>query len=190
MSDGTVKVFVSTGANRGYYADIPVRVASDGLGTPQANALRDYLADGVLQKGTLAISATTHEYKTTTTMYWRRLGIQFTKAATDNLAFASAYTINTAAGAGKLHGAFLVETTDTGTITAKASAANQVYTTKAAALAALPAVTAGSTVIGAIAVQAKEATAWIANTDDMTAASDCESREFIDATELTLPAAY
>lgn len=149
------------------------------------NGLVNRTADGVLQIGTLAISATPEDFKTTTTLYWRRLGIQFSKTATDTLAFASAYTINTGAAAGSFWGAFLVETTDGGTITAKAVSADQVYTTEALAIAALPSATAGSVAIGYITVNANDDTDWVANTDDLTDASDCATASFYDATPVT-----
>lgn len=150
--------------------------------------LTNSVGDGVIQDGTLAVSATTHQFKTTTELVFRKGMIQRNLAATDNLTFASAYTINTAAGTGDFWGAFLAEATNAATpvVSAKASAANQVYTTEAAAVAALPAVTAGSTVIGYITVQANSDTDWVANTDDLVAASDCQDVNFYDTTALAV----
>lgn len=143
--------------------------------------------DGVMAKGTILVSATAEKFKTTTTAYYRIGDIQYSKAATDNLVFSAAHTINTAAGAGKLYGAFLVQIDAAGTVSTKAVAADQSYASSAAAIAALPAADTGNVALGYIVVQAKEATDWVANTDDMTAASDCESVSFVDATELTAP---
>jgi hypothetical protein len=139
--------------------------------------------DELLQIGTLAVSAgDATKFKTTTVVIFTEGGIQRSLAATDNLAFADAYTINTGAATGDFWGAFLVEATgvDTPVITAKASAADQVYASEAAAIAALPAVTAGSKRIGYITVQANTDTDWVAQTDDLTAASDCQAVNFYD----------
>lgn len=156
------------------------------MATPRSStAIRNALADGVLQHGTLAIDAVPEKFKTTTTLYWRRNGIQFTKAATTALVFASAYTINTAAAAGIKWGVFLVQITDSGTITTKAPAANQSYATEALAIAALPAVDTGNTRIGYITVAALTGADWVATTDDMTPASDCEDAKFYDETVVT-----
>ncbi len=141
--------------------------------------------DALLQIGTLAISGgDATKFKTTTQTIFREDGIQRVKAATDNLEFADAYTINSTPATGDFWGAFLVEATgaDTPVITAKASAADQAYATEAAAIAALPDPTAGSVAIGYITIQANTDSAWTAQTDDMTAASDCQASNFYDYT--------
>lgn len=146
-------------------------------------ALLNYLSDGLLQIGTLAISgADATKFKTTTTVYFRKNGIQYSKAATDNLVFQSAYTINTGTDTGSFWGAFLVEATaaDTPVISAKAGAADQAYASEAAAVAALPDATAGSVAIGYITINANDDSAWTANTDDMTDASDVATADFYD----------
>lgn len=150
--------------------------------TLSSSRVRAALTDGVLQHGTLAIDAVPEKFKTTTVLYWRRNGIQFTKAATTALVFASAYTINTAAVAGIKYGVFLVQITDTGTITTKAPAADQSYASAALAIAALPAVDTGNTRIGYIVVGAPTGADWVATTDDLTAASDVSSVSFVDET--------
>lgn len=159
-------------------------ILSELLGNVAANG------NGVVQIGTLAVSGVAAEkFKTTTVLYWRRLGIQFTKAATDNLTFTAAHTINTGAAAGIKYGVFLIQISDTGTVATKVPSADQVYTTAAAALAAKPAVDSGYTEIGSLVIGAKTGASWTANTDDMTAASDCASIVIYDATPVTLPAA-
>lgn len=142
------------------------------------------IGDHLLQHGTLAISATPEDFKTTTPIFIQVDGIQRTLAATDNLAFASGYTINVGTATGDFWGAFLVEATGVATpvITAKANGADQAYASEAEAIAALPAVTAGSVAIGYITVQANTDSAWTANTDDLTAASDCQAANFVDYT--------
>lgn len=153
--------------------------------TQSSSAVKAANLDGVLQIGTLAIDATPEKFKTTTVLYWRRKGIQFTKAATNALVFSAAYTINTAAAAGIKWGVFLVQIDDTGTVTTKAPASNQTYTSEALAIAALPAVDTGNTAIGYITVAALTGADWVATTDDLTPASDCEDANFYDATPVT-----
>lgn len=152
-----------------------------------ANALQASFKDGLLSIGTLAISGTLPEdFKTTTTAYTRKGSIQYSKAAEDDLDFTAAGTINTAAAAGQYWGIWLVQIVpSTGVISTKAPSVDQVYASTGAALAALPAVDTGNVALGHIRVQSKEATAWIANTDDMTPASDCAAVTFTDATPLT-----
>ena len=162
-------------ARRGLYASVRSLIAA-------VSTHVEYSGDGVLQHGTLAIDAVPEKFKTTTVLYWRRLGIQFTKAATTALVYSSAYTINTAAAAGIKWGAFIVQVTDAGVVSTKAVAANQSYASEAAALAAIPAVDAGNTRIGKITVAAKTGAAWTATTDDMTALSDCTSTTFYNET--------
>lgn len=144
------------------------------------------MRNGVLQHGTLLISAVAAEkFKTTTVLYWRRNGIQFTKGATDNLVFAATDTINTGADPGIMWGSWLVQIGDTGTVTTKRSGADQTFTSEALAIAALPAVDAGNTRIGYITVAALSGTDWVAITDDLTPASDCEDANFYNETVVT-----
>lgn len=147
-----------------------------------SSRVRAAVTDGVLQHGTLAIDAVPEKFKTTTVLYWRRNGIQFTKAATTALVFSAAYTINTAAASGIKYGVFLVQVTDAGVISTKAPASDQSYASAALAIAALPAVDTGNTRIGYIVVGAKTGASWTATTDDMTAASDCSSVSFVNET--------
>lgn len=149
------------------------------------NAIRTWLADGMLQIGTLVISgADAIKYKTTTTLIYTIAGLPYTKAATDNLTFSAAYTVNTGKAAGTLWGVFLVQINAAGTVSTKAPAADQVYTSEALAIAALPAVDASNVQVGYITVGANDTDDWIANTDDLTEASDCLHAHFYD-----LPAA-
>lgn len=131
--------------------------------------------------GTLAVSGVAAEFfKTTTTAIVVIDGEEVSKVATDGLDFSDDYTINFAAALGDYWGAFLVQLGADGAITTKAVSADQVYATEALAIAALPAADAGKRAIGYIAVEAKTDTAWTANTDDMTAASDCQAVNFYD----------
>lgn len=153
----------------------------------KVNEWRDYLSDGVLQIGTLAIDAVPEKFKTTTVLYWRRNGIQFSKAATTAIVFSAAHVITASK-----YGIVLVQITDAGVFSTKVPGATQTtamaYTTSALALAAKPAVDAGNTEVGYMIIQ-NNAGDWTANTDDLTAASDITAVTFVDATAATIPAA-
>lgn len=154
------------------------------------NSLRSYVADGMLQIGTLAISAVPEKFKTTTEAIFRIGGLPYTKAATDNLVFSAADTINTGSAAGDYWGIWLVQINAAGTVSTKSPAADQVYASEAAAIAALPTADANNIQIGYITVEANNGTDWVANTDDLTAASDCQAANFYDLpAPATLPAA-
>lgn len=155
--------------------------------TSMINGLRTYLADGMLAIGTLTISAAAEKFKTTTSAIYTIAGLAYTKAATDNLVFSAADTINTGAAAGTLWGIWLVQIDAAGAISTKPGAADMTYANEAAAIAALPAVDASNVQLGYITVQALEATDWVANTDNLTVgggAGNCTARSFYD-----LPAA-
>lgn len=154
------------------------------------NTIRTYLADGMLQIGTLLISAVAAEkFKTTTTLIYTIEGLPYTKAATDELVFSENDTINTAADTGFFWGVWLVQIDTEGTVTTKSPAADQVYASEALAIAALPAVDAGNVQVGYIAVQSEEDVDWVANTDDLTPTSDCTDANFYDLPAAkTLPA--
>lgn len=145
------------------------------------------IADGILQIGTLAIDATAEKFKTTTVLYWRRLGIQFSKAATTAIVFTAAHPIT----ASKF-GIVLVQITDAGVISTKIPGVTQTttmaYNTAALALAALPAVDASNTQVGYIAI-ANNGVAWTANTDDLTNGSDVTTAAFTDTSASALPSA-
>lgn len=150
--------------------------------TLSSSKIRAAVQDGVLQHGTLAVDAVPEKFKTTTVLYWRRNGIQFTKAATTALVFSAAHTINTAAVAGIKYGAFLVQITDAGVVSTKVVTADQSYSSAAAAIGALPSPDTGNTRIGYIVVGALTGADWVATTDDLVAASDCQSVSFVNET--------
>lgn len=154
-----------------------------------ANGLRTYLADGLLAIGTLAVTAPTHQYKTTTTAIYTISGVAYAKVAEDTLTFTAADTINTAAGAGDFWGAWLVQTTAAGVVSTKSVSADQVYASEAEAIAALPAADPLNVALGYITVEANNGASWTANTDDLVAASDCQAVSFVDSTVKAVPAA-
>jgi hypothetical protein len=148
-----------------------------------------YDNNGVLQVGTLAVSAVDDaEIKTTTTAYYKINGIQYSKAATDELPFSAADTINTGEAAGDYFGVWLVQINAAGVISTKSPAADQVYESAEAALEALPAVDSGNVALGSIVIGANTDSKWTAQTDDLVAASDCASITITDADIRPLPA--
>ncbi len=151
------------------------------------NDWRTYLDSVVLQHGTLAVDATAEKFKTTTTLIWRRAGIQFSKAATTAIVFSAAHVITASK-----YGIILVQISDAGVFSTKAGAATQTtamaYNTSALALAAKPTVDAGNTEVGYMIIQNNTGD-WTANTDDLTAASDITAVTFTNATVATVPAA-
>ena len=146
-----------------------------------ANANASLIADGLLTIGTLAISATAEKFKTTTTAYYTVGGVQYSKAATDNLVFSANDTINVGTASGDFFGIWLVQVDVAGTVTTKSPATDQVYTSAASALEALPSADANKVALGYIIIGANTDSAWTANTDDMTPASDCDSAVFEDS---------
>lgn len=138
----------------------------------------DLQPNGIMQTGTLAIDAVPEKFKTTTVLYWRRNGIQFSKAATTAIVFSAAHPVTAAK-----FGIVLVQITDAGVISTKIPGATQTttmaYNSAALALAALPAVDAGNTKVGHIAIAAGVA-GWTANTDDLTNGSDLTTATLVD----------
>jgi hypothetical protein len=136
------------------------------------------------------ITAAPEKFKTTTTAIYTISGVAYAKVAADNIVFSAADTVNTAGAAGTFWGIWLVQVDAAGTVTTKSPAANQVYTSEALAIAALPAVTALNVALGYITVNSNDTDAWIANTDDLTpAGADCLDANFYNVTVKSVPAA-
>jgi hypothetical protein len=162
------------------------------------NAVRAFIADGMLTIATITVSGVSAlKFKTTTTTAFRLSGIVYTKVAEDEIVFTTAGTINVAGAAGTAHwGAWLVQTTAAGVVTTKAvggGTTDQDYATEALAIAALPAATAANCPLGYITVQGLASTSWVAATSNLTVgagAGNCTARNFYDLpTPPTLPAA-
>ena len=151
------------------------------------NNLRTYLNDGLLIHGTLAVSATPEKFKTTSLSVYTINGVTYTKPITDDLVFSSAYTINVGNAEGTFFGVFLVQIDAAGTVSTKAPAANQVYTSAALALAALPSPDALNVALGSIVVGAIADTPWTATTDSLT--DDVASAVLANTVIKSLPAA-
>jgi hypothetical protein len=133
--------------------------------------LVDYLADGLLVNGALAVDTDESEFATEAVAYYRIGGVQYTKAASTGLTFTAADTINVAESTNSVfYGAWLVQINGAGTVSTKPAGGltNQVYTTLAAATAAIPAPTAANVALGSILIASPAGTAFVANTTDMT----------------------
>lgn len=165
----------------GFGATSQFNAVVDDLETLRA-AVSAALGNGVQAIATLAISAVAEDFKTTSTAYYTIAGVQYSKDATDNLAFSAADTINVGAAAGDYFGSWLVQIDDAGTISTKPAGglSDQVYASAALAEAALPSPDAGNVQLGYITIGASTDSAWTANTSDMTPASDCASATFND----------
>jgi len=153
------------------------------------NEFVTYLSDGLLVSSDLAISGTAEKFKTTSIAAYTIGSLNYTKAATDNLTFTAADTINTGAATGDFWGIWLVQINAAGTVSTKSPSSDQVYASSALALAALPEADADNTSLGYILIEANTDSSWTANTDDMTPASDCQASSFVDASVKTVPSA-
>ncbi|HWV58690.1 MAG TPA: hypothetical protein VNZ57_14635 [Longimicrobiales bacterium] len=132
--------------------------------------------EGVLVPGGLEVSATAEKFKTTETAYFKIGGVQYTKAATDNLEFSVGHVVKA-----EKWGAILIQIDAAGTISTKVSGAEQAFDTRAAAEAALPAPDEGNVALGHLVVQAQDSDGhgdWTANADDLT--DDVAFAEFVD----------
>ena len=144
-------------------------------------AVNALIADRLLAVATIVISAAAAEkFKTTTTSYFSIGGVIYSKAATDNLVFSAAYTVNNAQTAGTFWGAFLIQIDKAGAVSTKAVASDQAYTSEALAINNLPAPDASKVKLGYITVNSKTGARWTANTDDLTDTSDVTEANFYD----------
>lgn len=157
----------------------------DSLGnitSPNITLLTALAQSGIRQGGVLAIDDNAIKFQTTDTLYYVINGIQYSKEATTAIVFDDNDAINTDEYEGSFWGAWLVQINAAGTFSTKPATSDQHYTSKEEALAELPAADEGNVIIGYIVINANDDSAWTANTDDMTDASDCVTAEFIDAT--------
>jgi hypothetical protein len=174
---GYVKAYLSSDANGDVMAASPqgVAIGTDGLLIPKTGVR----PTGLITKGTLVIDAVPEKFKTTTTATYNIAGVTYTKTAATAILFTAAHTVT----ASKF-GIILIQINAAGTVSTKVPAATQAYNSAALALAALPAPDAGKAMLGYIAI-ANNALDWVANTDDLTAASDVTTATFTDADEIT-----
>jgi hypothetical protein len=140
----------------------------------------DLEGNTVLRNGGLAISGTAEKFKTVNAWFATFVGIQITNAAEDNLVFTAGHTINTGTDTGFFHGAILIQAVEDGTVSTKVVSADQVYASRALAVAALPAPDALNVALGYIAVAANEDVIWDGNTSDLADGVDCLTAVFVD----------
>jgi len=152
-----------------------------------ADSLQVYLSDGLLVNGTLAITAPAEDFKTSSISTYTISGITYNKSAIDSMSFTTADTVNTAADSIAVWGAFLIQTNAAGIVSTLAISTNQFYTDSLTAIAALPDPTASNIRLGYILIQNLSGNSWVANTDDMTADSDCKISVFKDWPIKVLP---
>jgi len=172
-----VKGYLSSDANGDVLAASPegVAIGTDGL----LLARGDSGVTELIRKGTLAIHSTPEQFATTAIAAFRVAGVVYTKAVTGALTFTAAHTIT----ASKF-GVVLIQINAAGTVSTKVPGATQAYNSAPLALAALPSPDAGNVSLGYIAI-ANNAGDWVANTDDLTDASDVTTAAFVDSAEAT-----
>jgi hypothetical protein len=136
-------------------------------------AVQDELAElktnSIINAPTLSTGTTTTNVANTAFQF-RIDGVTYHKAAVAaGTALGITDTINTAGATGIFYGGFVMMIVGAGTVTFKAAAADQVYTTAAEAEAAARAIatTAGTATVGWFVVGSAADTAWIAGTDDL-----------------------
>jgi len=125
------------------------------------------LVDGVLKSGAIAIDSTPEQFQITAAYRFRIAGLAIIKAVATGIAMVAAKTINTAAGAGTFWGVFAVQINAAGTVTVLAPTNDQVHTTEALAIAALPSAASDNVLIGFITLESKTGAAWTSVTDSM-----------------------
>jgi hypothetical protein len=114
---------------------------------------------GLRAIATLAASATTAKFKTTTTAEYKINDLDYSKAATDLLTFTLAHAV-----AADKWGTVLIQINAAGTISTKVPGATQSYNSRALAVAALSTADTGNTALGYLIIAADGA-AFAANTD-------------------------
>lgn len=168
-------------------SNISANTANIASETSYDDSLYDFLKDGILQDGNLAITTPAEDFKIAQAPIFDIGGIQYTRQALDSISFSSAYTVNTGADSTAFWGIFLVQVNASGTISTKAPGADQVYADSLTAISNLPAPDASNVSLGYILIENNIGSAWTANTDDMTPASDCNNSVFQDTSVKVLP---
>lgn len=142
-----------------------------------------YITDGnqPLNQATIVVDAAAEKYKNTAvSRYLTTAGLFKEIAANTAQVFSAAHTINLAAVGQKWGTIIIQQNAADGVLSTKVISADQAYASQVLAEAAAATVVAdaGKFIVGAITIQSKNATAWTANTDDMTAASDVAAVTF------------
>lgn len=136
------------------------------------------LTEGLTAIGTLVIDAVPEKFKTTTTAGFTIDGVALTKTAQTAIVFSAAHIVSALC-----YGVVLIQINAAGTISTKVVSSTQSFVSPAAALAAKPSPDDSKVELGHIAIAAGVAN-WVANTSDMTNASDLTTATFVDATIL------
>lgn len=155
-------------------ADEAAATAATATGTLAALA-----AGEVLVKSTLAIGADLTKFTIGNALVTRHAGRQVEKADEDDIALGTD-TINTGTAAGQFWGIWMIEMTAAGVVTAKVPSADQVHASEAAAIAAIPAVTAGSVKLGYITVETVANLAFTAGTHEIDGTTPTSTVNFVD----------
>ena len=117
------------------------------------------LGDYVSKATTLSVGSTAENIANTACRY-RINGTSYTASANAvGTAFTSADTINTAGSTGLYWGVWAVQINSSGTISTKSPSSNQVYTTEALAIAALPSADTDNVILGYVTVNSLSHTA-------------------------------
>lgn len=99
-------------------------------------------------------------------------------AVTAGTAFSVADTINASAAVSELWGVWTLQIDDEGTISTKSPDTDQTYETEEEALLDRPEADEGCYPMGYVTIQNNASATWTANTDDLTAGSDCNAVNF------------
>lgn len=184
-TDGTALVTLTSELHDDHATN---KTVIDDIKTALNSLIAAQTADGIINATALSVG-TTPEQVASTAFQYKIDGVTYHKAAVAaGTAFTAADTINTGAAAGFFWGIWAVQVDSAGTISTKSPASDQTYTTEALAIAALPAADAGNVVIGYVTVKTLEDVDWVAQTDDLTDASDCTEANFYN-TASSIPAA-
>jgi hypothetical protein len=158
-------------AETGTYNQLKKFTSDDYTNYIEKYEMPNLYGDYILNPTALSTGSTPEEIASTVFEY-RINGATYSAAAVET-AFTAADTINTGTAAGSFWGIWLVQINALEVISTKSPSADQVYTTEALAIAALPAVDTDNVSMGYVVVQSNSGAAWTAQTDDLTAGSDC-----------------
>lgn len=124
--------------------------------------------DALFTSAYLTIDAVASRFQTTNATSYAVGGAFYSKAATTNLPFSAADTINVGTNAAPMWGIWRVQVNAAGDVSTVSPATNQIYTNATLAIAALPAVSADNISLGYILVASPSNTAFTANTTALT----------------------
>jgi hypothetical protein len=154
------------------------KIEGNALVDADFNALRSYLADGLLVHGDLAISDTAAQFQTEDIAVYTIAGVTYTKAATNNLAFSHKDTVTSLQGEGDRFGGWVVQINAAGTVSTLAETGqsgvvdqNQESVDDALAYAKTIELTAGNVALGWITAKTGDESVWTAQDNELTGIS-------------------